>query len=990
MNSQTSISDSFQGKSNSLRNNGYLANNTYQRELIKSINIKDVISQHVELKKKGSSWKGNCPFHDEKTASFDVNESKGTYKCFGCDEQGDVVEFIMKTQNKTFPEALQQLGINNLHNQPPKTNKAEYSITEATGEWHFEKKKFTKEELSFLGTKVTEGLCEKYNYYSLESYTTPKGHKFSSTPEYPMFILDFGTWQKIYQPMAQDKGFRFLYIHKENQPKDFIYGMEVAKNQHKQLQSKSESEESGAENDEAVKLKHIIKASGERDALNLASFGYHVIWLDSEAQMLSNKQYYEILSVADELCNLPDIDKAGINYANKLNLKFLDIRTIWLPRELARKKDSRGYQCKDFTDFVKINAQITETKKLTAEYKFKKILESSFSLSFVVWEIKNNKKTLVVKNTRLYNFLAANGYFKHYPIPWDKSTEEIVRVINNIAEKIETPRIVESFIFDYLNDNHYDENRKDAVFRSKQISEASLYRGLETIEIDDKYYSQNHQDVFFSNTHWRITRNGTEERNLNQYEKHIWKDRIINKNVSREEPLFTIEYSEEYKTLHSQHAAEKQPDARKELKQQLEEFPETDKYVLEISEHTFSLLQFLTNTSNFHWKKEQEGQELTEAEKKENILHLINKLWVLGYLMAQAKEKSKPYAPILMDGDNSEIGEHRGGTGKSFMSKLPYIIKTNDFEKAIKNNTIDAQQKTISDDKYKMANIDLDLGYIIYNDCSLGFNFHQHLNEMEGSITIRRMHQNPISIPFEKAPKISFTLNHGIKNDGSLSRRAVPVIFSDYYHAADDTHKKEFNPRMEFGKNLLDDYDDNEWNLTYNLLADCISLYFKFPEKINPPMERANQRNIRLKVGETFYQWALDKFIANTDSMALNPEILDNYIDKEEFYSEFEQEVNLTSRPNWDKQKYSKNSFKKHLQSFCDHHGIIMNPSDVDGYEKDRKRIRKSFGSKKVECFYFRASDSSKWITCNSSEITTSDNNHTDVDNNEFEEELPF
>jgi len=79
------------------------------------LDIVDVISKTVILKKKGQNYWGLCPFHKEKTPSFSVSRSKGIYKCFSCGEGGDVFSFLMKTQNKTFPEVIrdeaQALGI---------------------------------------------------------------------------------------------------------------------------------------------------------------------------------------------------------------------------------------------------------------------------------------------------------------------------------------------------------------------------------------------------------------------------------------------------------------------------------------------------------------------------------------------------------------------------------------------------------------------------------------------------------------------------------------------------------------------------------------------------------------------------------------------------------------------------------------------------------------------------------------------------------------
>lgn len=72
--------------------------------------ILDVISQYVNLKKRGRNFFGLCPFHDERTPSFSVAPDKEIYHCFGCGTGGSVFNFIMEHENLTFVEAVQQLG----------------------------------------------------------------------------------------------------------------------------------------------------------------------------------------------------------------------------------------------------------------------------------------------------------------------------------------------------------------------------------------------------------------------------------------------------------------------------------------------------------------------------------------------------------------------------------------------------------------------------------------------------------------------------------------------------------------------------------------------------------------------------------------------------------------------------------------------------------------------------------------------------------------
>ena len=75
-----------------------------------SIDIVDVVGDFVSLKKKGQNYTACCPFHNEKTPSFNVNPAKGIYKCFGCGKAGDAIQFIMDMEGLGFQETLKYLA----------------------------------------------------------------------------------------------------------------------------------------------------------------------------------------------------------------------------------------------------------------------------------------------------------------------------------------------------------------------------------------------------------------------------------------------------------------------------------------------------------------------------------------------------------------------------------------------------------------------------------------------------------------------------------------------------------------------------------------------------------------------------------------------------------------------------------------------------------------------------------------------------------------
>jgi DNA primase catalytic core len=79
-------------------------------ELREKIDIVEVIQKSMELKKKGATWSGCCPFHGEKTPSFSVSPVKQIFKCFGCGVGGDAISFVMKHENIEFIPALRKLA----------------------------------------------------------------------------------------------------------------------------------------------------------------------------------------------------------------------------------------------------------------------------------------------------------------------------------------------------------------------------------------------------------------------------------------------------------------------------------------------------------------------------------------------------------------------------------------------------------------------------------------------------------------------------------------------------------------------------------------------------------------------------------------------------------------------------------------------------------------------------------------------------------------
>ena len=102
-------------------------------EIRARVGLADRIARAVKLTKRGREYSGLCPFHNEKTPSFTVNEEKGFFHCFGCGAHGDVIGFVMRIDNLSFPEAVERLadeaGLEVPVSSPEERRRAEQAVS---------------------------------------------------------------------------------------------------------------------------------------------------------------------------------------------------------------------------------------------------------------------------------------------------------------------------------------------------------------------------------------------------------------------------------------------------------------------------------------------------------------------------------------------------------------------------------------------------------------------------------------------------------------------------------------------------------------------------------------------------------------------------------------------------------------------------------------------------------------------------------------------
>lgn len=903
---------------------------------------------------------------NEKTASATIKEAKnGTYLV--CDwgnwpKPKNGIGVCMFEENLTFGEACSKLAkIYNIeykgvsHVVKPTISKRPTTKDEVPGTYIFDyKDELSKTELEVIGPLVTNEIANRFHLKAVKSYGYVKENEVTiteSNDEYPILVYDFGNWQKIYQPKSQDKGFRFRYSG--GRPENYVFGfddLEKAYKRNFERVNKEAGEFTPKEED--LKLPSVIIASGDRDALNLASFGYHVIWLNSETATLTGDLYKKLTTMANNVYNLPDIDNTGVKQAVKVGLEYLEIKTIWLPKYLLLSKDWRGNPRKDFLDFV--NLKYNSQRPQIVKNAFKKLVANALPMKF--WDEEWTDKGIKY----FYNIVHAEHFLKHQGFcrletPFEKDEYCYIHIDGNIVNRT-SPNKIENFVNNFLEERQMPIPLRNMVKKTPYLKEAMLSK-LPVVEIDFEDSDADTQYWFFKKNVVEIKANSI----------IVHKKGIIDKMVMEEK---VIDFPERITERKFEEAFQQS---------QFKIFKDADDDAdIEIIKKDNKYFNYLVNASRIHWRKDLEDsfkssqqKEADEYFKKhqfdiaapnlnaDEILeqkhHLINKIYAIGYLLHKYKVKSKAWFVFGIDNKLSDIGESHGGSGKSLMyDYLEKIMKKQFF--------IPGRSKKAVDSDFLFDGVTKDTDYVFIDDMNQYFPFQQFFSEITGKMKVNPKNAKGFTINFEDSPKLCGTSNFPPLNlDPSSIRRILFTVNSDYYHHnKDNEYKQTRRVSDDFGgKDLFNDFTEEEYLDFYVFCAQCVQFYLNSPQKIDPPMDNVNKRNLMAEMGDAFRNWADVYF-------SLETERLDTLVSRVAAFDDYR------------KSGGNKNStsFKKSLKAFCKLNNFVLNPKE-EGLKDGR--IIKLVDGKTQECFYIKTTASVSRIISQDATVT-----------GEEEDELPF
>jgi len=357
------------------------------------IDIVDLISEYVQLKKAGNNYVGLCPFHQEKTPSFTVTQNKELFHCFGCGVGGDAVTFIMKKENLDFPDAISFLadkyGIEiektaNTNSQVTDIKSKTYEINKEAAIYYRSNLFSNKKALEYLiNRKISEKAIKQFGLgYSLDSwddlfkYLTKKGYKSDEIEKTGLIGSKSGSnnyydklRDRIIFPIMDNKsrviGFGGRVLNSDKHPKYLNSPETVVFNKGNHLYGLNLL-------NKYSNRKKILLVEGYMDVISLFSRGINYS-VASLGTALTEKQSKLIKRYGEEIYICYDSDSAGINATlraiNILTKDDINPKILLLPKDM------------DPDDYIK-------------EYGIKKfetlILNSINSIEFKIYNVKEN------------------------------------------------------------------------------------------------------------------------------------------------------------------------------------------------------------------------------------------------------------------------------------------------------------------------------------------------------------------------------------------------------------------------------------------------------------------------------------------------------------------------------------------------------------------------------------------------------------------------
>ena len=845
-------------------------------------------------------------------------------------------------------------------------------------------------------------LNERFGLYALSGFITEKrtrqrdgqevSYEVKATDTYPIFAFCYqdeqGWWLKKYEPLyrqvADAKGnllpnYKFTWWYEGGRSRDeelsrYMYGdsdvMRAMNGEPVETRDPSHptitvTVKEGRNRVEVKKFKRLVICSGPRDAISVYFHSdAHVCYPHSEGVDIPTNVVMRLREIADEIFILYDIDKTGVKMANRLAMRFLDLKVIYLPTELRRMRSTRtGNPCKDaeeyFSHFPSLLNSIDSFYGTDINVHFSNLLTDAKPMCFWTEKVtRHNKNTEDEYSTIKYTmnvdnmnqFLYASGMCAYGKGPSMKFANVGTDNVVDVVESGEAMIMAKLKMKAYLKNNHHY-NRPDlsnAISDTKRLNLSTLSE-MPDRELDFRAWGQDFDYFYFSNGAFRVTAESVEKVPYAKMPYHVNREAILEE--VEFEPIDMSQFFEivphpKMKLLEKEYKIRRHDATKEERRQLLAEFKTNEKlWKYQLVWHTPvkecpPLIQFIYDLGRMFWREEEETGTLSQEQQQFQDMHFINKIVGMGYILSRFRTPIRQQMVMITDYSIQQgvKGQKASGrNGKTTFMKLLGLVRKGLEEVPGATFQKDSVNFAKNFSNYRQT-VD---SFVSIDDISGDVNSNLFYNITQ-RFQSRSLYHNIVQISMEESPKIVATMNEPFDlSVPSTYGRIWPMLVSDYYHAEEmDYSKVESSPATKFGYDIVYGCPEEEKQLNRNLLVYCLQCYLKYAaqstEVLRPPLGYEGALGVAASaISDQRMLQFLTAFFAN-------PWHLERPISKREMYIDFCYSAGIPVCRSTVDTKHS--VFWDGVREYCKIMGIYINPQIVYTSETDRKEgvVRRS------------------------------------------------
>lgn len=568
----------------------------------------------------------------------------------------------------------------------------------------------------------------------------------------------------------------------------------------------------------------------------------------------------------------------------------------------------------------------------------KLVRNGSYSSDVDIFSIEKDSKDndkVQLSYTETFRFLAASGFFRLANADEGASGFDFIHIEDGIIDRSATYEM-RDFILTYIMTNcknplvlEYFNSKLDVLLPDKKLERLEMRRD------NFNNFEPDVQRSYYNNGQVEITSHSIKpELPIN----NVWRSRIVPRNFKRVQIIDYIDTTGDWFAIGFT------PEGLK-----------------------CEFVQYLINVSNNYFSPDA-PREVTTDERFEWDQHIVNKITAIGYLLTDWKYPSDRKAVVIQDHRISEVGQAWGGAGKSVLgTAISHVVAQAGF---------DGKTFNPSDD-FALDGVSKATRNIFIDDIRTNFSFKSIFNWITGDLPVNPKGKTRFMIKAEDSPKILLTTNHAIKDadQGSVKRRIAYMEFSAWYN-------QDHTIVDDFGHQFFFDWDDYQWQLFDNFMAECVMYYLRSFELawnkkgegvVPPPMRNIELRTLRQSMSETLLQWA-EEYFDPTGSH------LNSRISRKELFDSFKEYAGGLQGHG-----VTSSNFKNKMKDFCKYKGYDFNRDKAIEKPNGGKIYYSDWKPKHEEESFIGGDDKS-----NSCEYFTISQYNRVIPENKNEEEAPF